>query len=167
MRTSNLAMASRAMIRGLNHHLVRSKPWLARLQASGRGDPFVLALLLTETFFRRPTDRAAEYLAWLGLGLLWPGRARRLSVGVAQLQVRHWKRLQQWESNRLTPARLAETLRVAANYDACERFLYESAGAAPMSTQRVAAIYRGEARSYHVSVLQRAVTFALGARNVV
>ena len=150
-------------IPGLAEHFARSRSWVARLRATGRTDPVVIGLLLTESFFRTRADRVAEYLAWICLSVVWPSRVRRLSVGIAQIQVRHWMRLDHWDSFRISPLRLWRTLREETNYDACNRLMPDEVGQMHVPAQRVAAAYRGEARSYHLRVFERSIDFARGA----
>jgi hypothetical protein len=71
-------------------HYVQFKPKLDRLIHSQRDDPFVLAIMATETYFRSRAQRFLEYFVWIILKSLNRERAKYLSVGRAQVQVRHW-----------------------------------------------------------------------------
>lgn len=126
---------------------------ITRLEATGRTHPVVMAILLTETYFRDCLWRQMEYAAWVFLGLAWPSRARRLSIGISQIQLRHWVSLGLLPTVRWSPSSLARVLSAEANYDACVAFL-QQADAVEKPFRAVAALYRGEARGYHVDTLK-------------
>lgn len=136
-----------------NHHRA-CIPWVHRLISGGRSDSTVLSVLIAESFFRGPLDRLLEYVVWILLVVLWKDRMHRLSVGVGQIQLRHWSAYYNWTSLSPTSSRLASVLSLEANYDVCSD-LIGTTGRGGESLRRIAARYTGESRFFYVSVLQR------------
>lgn len=141
-------------MQNLTNHLDRSCSILVRLQRSGRANPNVIGLLLVETFFRSPLYRLAEIAAWPVLWFLWPRRVATLSLGPGQIQLRHWREALAWGSLAPTWSRVRSILSWEDNYD-----LVHSLTAGATTTQRRAALYRGEARSFHVACVAHAVSW--------
>lgn len=104
-------------------HLRRLRPRLERLRREGGEHPNVLALLAVETFYRPRRRRAGEYALWLLLSLAAPRRLARLSLGPAQVQLRHWVALGHLDGLRFTPARLAAVRDWRRNARVCHDFL--------------------------------------------
>ena len=115
-----------------------------------------LSLIITEMYFRPTFARMTEYLAWPVLYVLCRDRAMRLSVGVAQVQLRHWVLLGFLESAAPNVARLRRVLSLRANYDLVEAYLTLSLGQHNWSPRRIAACYVGEVRAFYVRVLESA-----------
>jgi len=78
-----------------------------------------------------------------------PARAGTLSLGPGQIQLRHWREAESWASLMPSVAKIRKLLSWEATFDVAERLL-----AGTSTTQQRAAVYRGEARSYHVSCLR-------------
>lgn len=138
----------------LNSHLDRCRPIVLRLAMGGRLDADVISLLLIETFFRSHLHRLVELAAWPVVWLMWPSRLATLSVGPGQIQLQHWMRTMGWASLAPTWSRLRLVLSWEASYD-----VVDGLTANAETTQRRAAIHRGEARSYHVKCLMHAVSW--------
>jgi non-ribosomal peptide synthetase component F len=132
----------------LHRHLEHHRPIVARLRRTGRTDIGVMSVLLVETFFRTVGLRLLELAAWPLIWVLCPTRVATLSVGPGQIQLRHWGRAKSWESLAPSASKVSLVLSWEANYDLA-RLLTRNAG----TTQERAAVYRGEARSYHVACL--------------
>jgi hypothetical protein len=133
-------------------HLAANQPLIRHLRASGRSEIEVLALILTETFFRDKLHRILEYSAWMILAFVWPARVCRLSVGISQMQLRHWVRLGYLQNVRPRFAALRTTMCAEANYDVCRSFLV-STGVELSNPRRLGTVYCGEARAYHHRIL--------------
>lgn len=138
----------------LNGHLDRSRAIVARLRRSGRTNPDVISLLLVETFFRSHSHRLAELAAWPIVWFVWRSRLATLSVGPGQIQLRHWRRVMAWESFAPTWSKLSSVLSWEASYDLVQFLTAEAT-----TTQRRAAVHRGEARSYHVACLTHTLSW--------
>lgn len=134
-----------------DQHLEAHVPEVLALARSGRTRPDLVAILLTESYFRSRLDRALEYVAWAILWVLRSERLRFLSVGPGQIQLRHWIGIGAIAG--LTPkvSHILVTTSWAASYDLAGLLVPAGSG-----WKRVAALYRGEARSYHVALLGRA-----------
>lgn len=97
-------------------HLRRSREWVQDLLNAGYGRPDIIALLLVETYFRPTWKRFLEYAVLPILRLVANDRAEHLSVGLAQLQLRHWHRV----AKNLT---LRDFENPITNYEACRAHL--------------------------------------------
>ena len=121
---------------------------LASLINTGREDPVVLAILLTESFFRTRLDRALELAVWIVLSVLSPCRARFVSVGIAQIQVRHWQ-----IPTGFWIVRMLRQIMVfsdpTANYDNCLSLLQGFRVSEP-SDLRLLRYYTGQVTRYHM-----------------
>jgi len=126
----------------------------ARVSSRERYCPWIVAILATEDVFRPWTRRFVEYLAWAILSVIWPARARLLSVGLAQVQVRHWAGLGKMHSVWPTPANMLTAWSRNENYDVAEAYVRSRLGSAPWTAREIAKHYVGEARAWHVAVLQ-------------
>jgi hypothetical protein len=129
------------------------------LRARGRRDPIVLALLATESFFRPTVWRTFEYFVWAALDSLRFPRANFISVGLSQVQVRHWRRANIISD---TTPRLLAIYRFSnplLSYDACLEFLNE-VEVYPKSAAEIAVCYSGRTTQYHVQVLNIFLNFA-------
>ena len=120
MRNVNLAKAREARFR---LHLQRMRPKLDRLRQSGRSNRTVLAILAVEAFYRPGLRRVVEHGGWFILSLLRSRSASRITVGIAQARVSHWRDLGLIDSERFSFHRLARVLDLDANYDVCHRYL--------------------------------------------
>src|SRR5688500_13239345 len=133
-------------------HWIKRRWTVARLINSGRRDPTIMSVLLTESYFRPPVWRGLEYLAWLMLRKLVPARAARLTLGLAQVSFKAWKAhrpLENWGV--LTSLKHFSSLE--DNYDVCDDYLRGYGPPDSLSNRRVAALYVGEARKYYIDVM--------------
>ena len=71
-------------------HLERWARIVPELFKSGRTDPEIVGILMTESFFRGPAWRLLEFLVYNLLVLIRRPRAKSISLGIAQVQARHW-----------------------------------------------------------------------------
>lgn len=90
-----------------------------------------------------------EYVAWLLLPFVGCRRLERLSVGVAQIQLRHWRHLSGWNSVLPSVERMYAVASLERNFDLCGQLVPQG-----LTLREVACVYRGEARSYHLAVLE-------------
>jgi len=129
---------------------------IRELEASGRRDPNVLAILTVETFYRPRGLRLLEYLGWLALTLLRSDRARKISVGPGQLQVVHWQDLGLIDSDGFSIERCARVRDVEANYEACRRYLSRHDLLAERDPKVLTCAYTGSDRAGYSSMLAEA-----------
>lgn len=121
-----------------------------------RWHPWALAMLATETFFRRAEMRSLEYLVWPVLYVVRRRRVSTLSVGLSQVQLRHWVRLGFLSSELPTLESYRRVMSLELNHDVALSYLQQHLAGEPWSTKAVARCYVGEARAYYVSVLDQA-----------
>lgn len=135
--------------------------WMAsarlRLGPTGRTERWVLAIMATEAYFKRPGGRILECIAWPLLSLFWPARLERLSVGVAQIQLRHWVALGLLSGMRFTPSRLRRVLSLESNYDACAAYLHARAQMDRLDVPTAVKLYNGGANAEYAQVLTAAL----------
>jgi hypothetical protein len=155
LRDANVVMANEARFR---HHLRRMKPKLDLLRRSGRSNQTVLAILAVEAFYRPVPLRALEYLGWLILSLFGNRSAARITVGIAQAKVSHWRDLGLLDSERFSFRGLMQVLDPAANYEVCHRYLSEREMLAEPDTRALTAAYTGGSRRNYAGMLERALT---------
>ena len=133
--------------------IARWRETFSILVASGRSDSHVLALIGTELFFKDSVQRALEYAAWALLSLLWPDRAERVSIGISQVQVRHWRNAGLISSSGPRLSTIALFLDPKANYDSAAAYLRMNGVTRHSTLREIARTYRGEVRTYHMKVL--------------
>ena len=131
-------------------------PKLERLK-TGDANQRVLAILAVETFYRPAPRRAIEYAGWFVLSLLGSGAAARITVGIAQVRISHWRDLRLLDSERFSLRGLARVLDPEANYEVCQRYLAERGMLAEPDSSALTAAYTGGARSDYASMLDRAL----------
>ena len=128
-----------------------------RLGPTGRTNRWVLAIMATEASFKRPSGRILEWIAWPVLSVVWPARLARLSVGVAQIQLRHWVALGQLSGMRFTLSRLRRVLSLRHNYDACAAYLHARAQLDRLDVPTAVRLYTGGANADYEHVLTAAL----------
>lgn len=73
----------------INSHILSWSPRITLLLRSGRSDPDLIAILMAESFFRPAWLRLCEYFWCHLLCLIDKKRAGYVSIGMAQVQLRH------------------------------------------------------------------------------
>jgi hypothetical protein len=131
-------------------------PKLERLRESGRSDQRILAILAVEAFYRPRARRAIEYGAWLVLSLLRSRSVSRVTVGVAQARVSHWRDLGLLDSERFSVRRLARVHDLDANYEVCRRYLSERR-ILDRDPAVLTVAYTGALRADYAGMLERAL----------
>jgi len=128
-----------------------------RLGPTGRTERWVLAIMAAEACFKRPGGRILECIAWPVLSVVWPARLERLSVGVAQIQLRHWVSLGYLSGMRFTPFRLRRVLSLESNYDCCAAYLHERVQLDRLDIPTAVKLYTGGANPDYEHVLTAAL----------
>ena len=140
------------MTRAVEAHWRGFRPLAVKLAVGGRTNQSVLALLATESFFRDRIDRMLELASWAFLDMMGAPAAMRISVGLAQVQVRHWRRV-----SGSRPWRTIRALRTfsdpRANYDACRDFV-ASQGMLAAGPIEVLGCYTGRVTRHHLEVFE-------------
>lgn len=121
-------------------------------------DNAVASLMSTEMYFRGEFHRFMEYVGWIIYWLLRPYKLNGLSVGLAQIQLRHWYSFGFIRSLSPTWAHFRIITDPTANYAACKKYLLEKGYRADLTTNDLALLYTGKARNYYVSILSIAET---------
>ena len=137
-------------------HLRRMRPKFNRLRESGRSNQTVLAILAVEAFYRPSLRRAVEHGGWFILSLLRSRSASRITVGIAQARVSHWRDLGLIDSERFSLRRLARVLDLDANYDVCHRYLSARRMLDERDAGALAVAYTGAARRDYAEMLSQA-----------
>lgn len=139
-------------------HLLRVEPLFAHLRAGGRRDPLVLALLAVETFQRPRRERTGEYAAWAVLSRVAPQRVQRLSVGIAQVQLRHWVRLGPLDSSLFSVRNLRAVRSPGCNYDVCAAYLRDALPGDSRALSDVVRAYTGGQSPRYLALTESALT---------
>ncbi len=111
-----------------------------RLWATGRQDLDVIAILMTESHFRSPGFRIFEFACYSFLRLIRSPRANTISLGLGQVQARHWTLPPKWSS--VGSAEVA--------YD----LISESMPASAASLRAKVAVHVGEVRGFYMEVAE-------------
>jgi hypothetical protein len=125
-----------------------------RLLSDGYADPLPLAVIDTEMTFRTRRQRLWELAGWCILAPLACQVADMISVGIAQVQVRHWRRFGMIRPRDHLTA-IARFLDPLSNYHMCTKILDELATAERSDMVHVARAYVGMAFPLYVARLQR------------
>ena len=110
----------------------------------------VITLIITEMYFNSLIKRLVEYLAFMILSRIFRNRIDKLSVGIAQVQIRHWRNYGYIS----TKGKLSDILiitDIVKNYDIAFELIK------PRLTDnsdfsKILANYRGESRAYHLKI---------------
>jgi hypothetical protein len=154
MRNANLSATRRTRFR---LHLWRMRSKFERLRRRGCSDPNVLAILAVEAFYRPRARRAVEYGGWLLLSLVGSRSAARITVGIAQARVSHWRDLGLLDSVRFSIRGLARVLDLGANYEVCHRYLSERRLPEDPDATALTAVYTGAQRRQYAEMLEQAL----------
>jgi hypothetical protein len=111
-----------------------------RLWATGRQDLDVIAILMTESHFRSSGFRIFEFTCYSLLRLIRSPRANTISLGLGQVQARHWPLPPKWSS--VGSAEVA--------YD----LISESMPTSTVSLRAKVAVHVGEVRGFYMGVAE-------------
>jgi len=153
MRDLNATIAREARFR---RHLRRLQPVLERLRAGGRSERNVLAILAVESFYRPRLLRALEYVTWAAISVVAPAAARRISVGMAQLQLANWVTVGMIDSTRFSRERLRRVRSAEASFDACRRYLNARDALDERDAAALSRAYAGGERRHFAAMLDQA-----------
>ena len=136
-----------------NKHWSGFSSTVALLLANGRRDPVVIALMATESFFRPALHRGLEGLYWFALDIIAPAKAKYISVGISQVQVRHWQTegILSHSTSRLSS--LFKFYNPLINYDVCIRFL-DIFDIQHEQAEKLMQKYTGKTTKYHINVFE-------------
>lgn len=126
-------------------------------RSRSRQDPLVLGVIGAEIEVRPASARLAEYAAWFALTLIKPSRLPLLSVGIAQVQLRHWKALGFLSSCSFSVHSFLTVTDADCNYDICERLL-EGVVRTPEAAARE---YVGKVRPHYLKLVRQNMKLAL------
>src|SRR5437868_14032897 len=74
----------------MSKHLKKHLGLLTILYQAGKRDLTIVSVILCEMYFTNYFKRQSEYLAWILLTFVRSKRRHKLSVGIAQIQIKHW-----------------------------------------------------------------------------
>jgi len=139
------------------HYHETNKHWndfirtVVLLQKNNRKNPTIVAILATESFFRPTLHRFFEYLYWSVLRLAGSEKEKYVSVGISQVQVRHWIKsgLISFSANQIST--ITKFQNPILNYDACKYFLSKNK-LNGSSGKEIMKIYTGKTTRYHIEI---------------
>jgi hypothetical protein len=134
----------------IEKYFYKQIPLILYFLRNGRNNISVISLIMSEMYFTTRERRTVEYCAYLILGSVSLKRINRLSVGIAQVQIKHWKE-HGYIRNQNKYLDLITLTNPLNNYDIAFKLVstnLENEG----NFVNLLAIYRGEARSFHYTV---------------
>lgn len=134
-------------------HLSHFMPLLAYFYANDRKEISILAVLATESFFRPFFHRYMEYLYWFINDIFGTAKTDFISVGIAQIQIRHWKTLGIISSNESRFSKLLKFINPLINYDLCKKYLSDQKTNI-QTDEKLLKIYTGNTTNYHAFVFK-------------
>lgn len=129
---------------------------IKKLLHSGRTDLNIIVLLLCESHFRNKADRILEYCAMPILFLIARNRFSRLSIGIGQIQLRHWIEIKRIEAP-ISFRSYLTYFSIQDNYDVLKELIQANIGN-EYSDSSLIAFHTGETRKYHFSLFQELKT---------
>ncbi|MGB1218291.1 MAG: hypothetical protein ACPG4W_00785 [Flavobacteriales bacterium] len=132
--------------------LRKNKLIVNKLIHSGRADLNIIALILCESHFRKRVDRIIEYLAMPILLFVSKKRFYRLSIGIGQIQLRHWKKINTGYSP-ISIYSYFTYFSVQKNYDILKELINMNLSKG-YTDSKLIAFHTGETRNYHFALFQ-------------
>ena len=121
---------------------------LVLLKSSKRDNINVISLILCEMHFNNFFKRRLEYMAWFLLSLIKSKRILTLSVGIAQVQIKHWIEhgfiRRSFNDLKLFTCPLS-------NYDIVNKIIKHNVY---LDRSKLIAKFRGETRLYHLMLFE-------------
>jgi len=149
-----------------NKHWKKFSSTAAFLVASGRRDPTVIALLATESFFRPFMHRTFESFYWYIMDFVSPKKSKYISVGISQVQVRHWRAAGIISHKTSKISAFMKFYNPLLNYDAC-RYVLDTTDGNCEEPEAILHVYTGRTTGYHISIFrhfQERTVRLMGAR---
>lgn len=123
-----------------------------KLIHSGRTDLNIIALILCESHFRKQLDRIIEYFAMPFLLYMNKDRFNRLSIGIGQIQLRHWIKVNK-NDYPISINSYLSYLSVQKNYDVLNELINSNLNKG-YTDSKLIAFHTGETRNYHLNLFQ-------------
>lgn len=137
----------------ISKSIIRKNSFLIRkLIKSGRTDLDIISLILCESHFRKKNDRVIEYIILPILFFISKKRFKKLSVGIAQIQLKHWIKIKNIKSPISFKSYLTY-FSIIENYDVLKELIYYNLED-NYNDSRLIAFHTGETRKYHLSLFQ-------------
>lgn len=125
---------------------------IRKLVHSGRTDLNVIALILCESYFRKKKDRIIEYFAMPFLYLINRNRFNKLSIGIGQIQLKHWIKFKKNKSP-ISLSAYSSYFSVLNNYDLINELVKQNLNL-DYTDSKLIAFHTGETRKYHFDLFQ-------------
>ena len=113
-----------------------------------------ISIICTERFFRSSFDRFLEYLAWIFFWLFQDNRIQEVSLGVAQIQLKHWHRLGKIDSFSPSLKNLSYIISFKENYRMVRELLINEGISKESDVIEIARFYNGTPRNYYCVILK-------------
>lgn len=115
---------------------------------TGRDDSDIIAIVLSEMYFSPPGKRFLEYCAWFLYSIVSHSRLNYLSLGISQIQLRHWAASGALCNTKASLSSFLIVFNPLTNYDMAYALLRDC----NRNPKKLLGAYRGEARTYHLAV---------------
>ena len=136
-----------------NKHWNTFSSTIRLLLASGRNDSVVITIMATESFFRPEPYRILEGIFWFFMDIFSPEKAKYISVGISQVQIRHWQEAGIISNSTSRFSVLSKIYNPLINYDICKVFL-DKADIRHRQAEKLLRIYTGRTTGYHISIFE-------------
>jgi len=133
-----------------NRHIIKHVSLLVLLKSKKRDNPRIMTLILCEIYFTNFFKRQLEYVAWILLTLINSKRRLRLSIGIGQVQVKHWID-HEFISDEILFQNLKQIINPLVNYDLVKEIVESELN---YGSIKLLSKFRGEARLYHLKLFQ-------------
>lgn len=141
----------------MNKQIERDLVYLVTVLKQRNFSVLPLAFIATEMHFRGSAHRTLEYLYWVLLWLVRSKRIELLSVGIAQIQLRYWKRFGFINTYSPSVSNILAISDARINYSACKRYCEVFALDNDSSLTEISLAYTGLPRKYYSNVLGQAI----------
>ena len=131
-----------------NKHWEMFSSTVAFLISHNRRDPLVLALLAAESFFRPTIHLFFESIYWILMDMFNSNRADYISVGISQVQIRHWRAAGIISCSTSRFSSLLKIYNPLLNYDACKS-LIGTTNYSVDHQDKILDFYTGKTTRYH------------------
>ncbi|HZK71953.1 MAG TPA: hypothetical protein VFD03_10645 [Clostridia bacterium] len=150
----------------IEKHFLNMSNDIKFLIKSNRINPYVHVIMITESFFRNKPRMIGEVIFWYWCTLFFPRRVASISIGICQMQIRHWISLGFFKGDKPTIAKIIMLFDVISNYDVCFSYLNSNDILESESLITIGTYYRGRIGNYYYNTLQYCFTQLTSLENI-
>lgn len=137
----------------IDKHIDKMTPDIQLLKKSNKGNNYVLAIMLTESFFRSKARMVGEVLFWMLCSIFRPKRVPTISIGICQMQIKHWVSLGSFGDEKPSLKNIFKVFDIFENYEVCYAHLSSMDMLKSCSILEISNFYRGRNGRYYYKTL--------------